>query len=822
MKFNRMFKFSLCALLLAASGSAFAEDDATLKEVLLKDKTTYVSWDDFVSVLNGTKPEVSETLTEALTTARNEYFGVDGTWNNPKLPGARKDSIDAVQRYRTAKSNYDIANGNNQDWTAQLTQLNNQPSQPIKWLKDAYDAAVIFNDALDYYYENEKDKTNPPVIYYKLSGTASTAKRYLTISFLDPNETGYTSLKPSEFENQVIEDNSISVYGVYIYLGKDGDKFNYGKQISEDQDATGRLKVSYTPGNLIDNKYTSGKGVILTNAVDALSDLIKSGEYDTNAKLKQELLANLATLTANAKDSEGNPVLVDGKPITQLKYLYNLYLEAETAKDEKAEAAVAALKNLQSKEGEYNAALAAMADNYDEVTLNANVTATTPIAKAFTGSIDANGNIITIQLPAGTTYLFSNFANGHLENAIVNGKFAARGSFVNTAVWRGSDGTYYNADGNIGNIVNIGELAYKVRSNEFFSADIDGNKLVKWSEDSQVYDITLYQPNATTQFYTNIENGVFVNNPISEVSANAFYVSKTNDFGDIANVIVGNVCENVVIKDKESFYCPFDITAKNVTLNRSLNAGYNTVCLPFEMTYTNMGLGANDLLCKYDKETTTKFWFTKTQTVDANTPALIYLAEAKPTTTLIGVTIKKTENQIVNFEGAVDDKSQACGLFKNVTADDIRGGSNAVKVYGLQGGAAQQDPNNPSATFNPAGKANFAAFRMVIVSELAATQAEQGQPLTTRGIGVVDEKGIEINVGGGLAAVEIVDMESASLDIKAGNGEIIITTDANYGTQTVYSLDGKAVATVNVVEGTNTVNVPSGFYVVMGQKVLVK
>ena len=416
--------------------------------------------------------------------------------------------------------------------------------------------------------------------------------------------------------------------------------------------------------------------------------------------------------------------------------------------------------------------------------------------------------------------MFSNFRNAHLANAIINGRFAQNGAFNHVAVWRGTNGTYYDEDGvAVGTINNIGQLAYQVRDLEFFGANIADKKLVAWSTDSKVYDITAYQTDATTQFYTNIADNKFVNNPLSDLPVNTFYESKTNDFGNIANVIYNKTCANVEINDKNAFYCPFDITATNVTIKgRSLNKGYNTVCMPFELNRQKLGLGADDLLCVFDVETAEKFWFTKVAgTIAANTPALIYLNEAISELSLSGVTIKQTEaDQLVEYEGSANDKSAAYGLFKNATADEIRGASQAAKVYGLQGG------NTDNPKFNPAGTANFGAFRMVIASEIAGEQAAMGAPLAARSIGIVDEKGIEINVGGNLSGVEIVDMEASALDVKGGQGEIIITTDANYGLQTVYSIDGKAVATVEVVEGTNTVNVQSGLYIVMGQKVMVK
>lgn len=788
---KKTLKFALCALLLSAAGSAYADGPVTLK-----DGNTTVSWDDFVAVLNGTtSSSVSDT---EVKNAQEAYYGVDGSLKTPTnmangKPSARKDSIDKAAELVTAKSNYETADKNLSKWQSQLAVLSTE-KVTYGWLTGIYQKAQSFETAFDagsasssadFYYIVKKDGWGDNVIYISFTG--------------DPDDgQTWTSATPKAFMDYL--KTQTVFYALYVYMG---DEY---KQVTKNDD---NLKVS---------SFTSSTSMryLVQYAVAAIKTLTTQDDfkYDPNAAKRKELQDNINSLTTEDPENDDK---------TQLDVLYENYETAQTNADNAKAAAITALLNLQAAEKAYAAAAASALTNYDEVTLTGDVTATVAVTKPYSGHINAGGNVITINLTEGTLF-GTNFKNATLENAIINGSFATgttANNYSNVAAWRGTTGVYYDSDnGTSGTISNIGELAFKYRDLQFFSADIfvdeNGGKLVKWSKDNQVYDITLYQTDATTQFYTNLNNGKFVNNPVSEVSPNAFYESKTNDFGNIANVIVGKTCANVVIEDKQSFYCPFDITATNVTLNRKLNAGYNTVCLPFEMTPTNMGLGTSDLLCTYDKETPDKFWFNKTNKVDANTPALVYLANAKELTTLSGVTIKETDkSQLVNYEGATDDPSQACGLFNNTTADDIRGASKTIKVYGLQGG------NTSDPKFNPAGTATFGAFRMVIVSEIAAAEAEQGLPQRVRGIAVVDEKGIEINPGE-VSGVEIIDMESSSLTVTPGRGEIIITTDANYGMQTVYTMDGKTVATVNVVEGINTVNVPSGIYVVMGQKVMVE
>lgn len=852
---KKTLKFTLCALLLSAVGSAFAAGEEVTpeetSEVTLKNGSG-ISWEDFVANLNNPANIKGEADSTALYNARVAYLGVD--YPAVKTGGARGDSISKAETYTSYKTRYENAekqlSANNisltqltaqstkkgrelTQWTDSLATLKALPKEVPTWLNTAYQGATKFANA---YNEVIGADMSATIWYTYTKNSKGAVTLYVAFGETEPsNKPGtndWNEVTQGDFFDAITtlaaSTTSKKIASLSVYFGEE-----YGK-IMDPENPSSQLYYPYL-------SFAYDTETIANQILAAVTNVYNDDKYKTTAKPTEIAEVN-SKISQVRKDLEDIDESIDevhaeidaytklqtGQNQTvQDQYLsayttaqsnYNTAVTEANLKREAFRSAITAYATAQ-KEAAANAL-----GNYDEVILNADITAATSFINAYSGRINANNHVITINIPNNAA-LFSNFRNGHLENAIINGVFATGGEYFNVAAWRGANGIYYDDNGNNGGtITNIGKLAYDNRDLMFFSADIANKKLVKWDENSQVYDITLYQPNATTQFYTNISGSTFVNNPIaaSEISGNAFYESKTDDFGDIANVIVDKTCANVVIKDKESFYCPFDITATKVTLSRNLNAGFNTVCLPFEMTYTNMGLGANDLLCTYDKETTDKFWFSKTTEVAANTPALIYLETGNNgSTSLSGVTIKQTESQLVNFEGSTDDKSQACGLFKNTTAESIRGGSQAIKVYGLQGGSSVTNPDDPSgAKFNPAGNATFGAFRMVIVSELAAEQAEQGQPLRARGIGVVDEKGIEINFGD-LSVVEIIDMESSSLTVTPGHGEIIITTDANYGMQTVYTMDGKAVAKVNVVEGTNTVNVPSGIYVVMGQKVMV-
>ncbi|MDE7407926.1 MAG: hypothetical protein K2M76_05845, partial [Muribaculaceae bacterium] len=70
--------------------------------------------------------------------------------------------------------------------------------------------------------------------------------------------------------------------------------------------------------------------------------------------------------------------------------------------------------------------------------------------------------------------------------------------------------------------------------------------------------------------------------------------------------------------------------------------------------------------------------------------------------------------------------------------------------------------------------------------------------------------------------IDNVELEGAMLDVVGAQGEIIITTEADYGKVEIYTVNGSVATVANVMAGTTTVNVPSGIYIVMGKKVMVK
>ena len=620
--------------------------------------------------------------------------------------------------------------------------------------------------------------------------------------------------------------NGKKVDNVYIDCGKnEAGEYNY-------KGADGRLVVT----------YGASLATLANNAATALQALTKDEDYTTFAnqadRTKYEteldnLTKDINNLTTSIKNYTETLIdREDGSKSTDQQYYKSLYESAKKAK-EAADADVTAKKeDVSAKEADvvtkkskldaaqkaYDDAVAAgktnALENYKTVTLIGDVTANTAI-KDYNGTIHGEGHVIT--LGEGVTSLFGTF-RGTMGNAAVNGRiFQAQNgsSFTNVAYWAGNAGAFYDEGSSRTNVNgSLGELGFVAR--DYFGVDFDNNALAGLTDNSKVYGITVYEPNSSVHHYVQTrENGKFYTESKTElvIPENRFAKSETLDLkgqGYTNLIFSDGTCEEAVIKDRKIFYCPEDITAAKVTFDRQFTAGNNAVCLPFELNYN---LNSNiQALCKYDKETSVKFWFKKVESpIFANTPVLLVAKEAFTLDNLTDIAIKKTDSsQIVMDDGDTEDPSKAYGLFKTAGREEFQGGaSEAHKVYGLK----------PDGKFSPASdKATFPAFRMVLYSNLAQESGELAAP---RRIGILDEKGVEIT-DDLTTGVESVSSETSGLSVAAGSGEIIITSDADYGRVAVYTLDGRVATVAEVMAGTTTVGIESGLYIVMGKKVLVK
>ncbi len=489
--------------------------------------------------------------------------------------------------------------------------------------------------------------------------------------------------------------------------------------------------------------------------------------------------------------------------------------KVETAQSEFNEAD-AALKSAQDASNAN--ALAALKAAYQNVTLTADITVEESIGSTYnyTGTINGRGHVINLASGVNLCHEFS----GTLNKVAINGTLAdiiTTTRLYDVAVWTGSTGRYYDDSAAKTDKLTFSQVGYAAR--EYFGVNFTDKQLVALADDTKVYNLTVYTPTSTDKnqyVVINKDNTLSDAKGAFTIPVNMFAQSADPDIAGkgLANVYYGenNECDLVKITDKTSFYCPAELhSAKVDYTSRTFKAGKNSVCVPFDLNPSDFPEGTS--ICRYDTEENGKFWFTYVQeTIPANTPALVILPEGAADFTLDiidGTTILATdESQIMQ-----DKNSLAYGLFKNANPGEILGEHMAYQIYAL----------TKKGTFAYAGdNVALPALRMVIYTPIATPAGPMSAP---REIRIHDENGIDITdevIRGDHSGIDDVNSDASELSIVGGKGEITINADADYGKVDVYSVDGRKVAVVDVVPGTNSVNVNGGLYIVMGKKVLVK
>lgn len=488
------------------------------------------------------------------------------------------------------------------------------------------------------------------------------------------------------------------------------------------------------------------------------------------------------------------------------------YESAQQSYNDAVAAAAVAKANLDAAQAKANEA--AFAQVYNNVALEGDVTADTAI-KSYAGNFNGNGHIITLQ---GITDLFTSFDGTLTDVAVNNGRFysvkGTNAKLGTAAYWNGTQGVYVDANQKSTESSDLGQLGFVARDTKF-GVDLKNKAFVAAKDAvSPVYSITTYRAKETpASCYAQLTaDDTFITymNPTGfKVEANHFVKSETTDLDQIPNVFYPDgTCKNVVVEDKSTFFCPQDINAEKVQFTREFTAGQNTVCVPFELSKDiDSHITA---VSSYDRETPDKFYFTVVEgVIPANTPAILVADADFTMPVLTDVQLKATPDaQKVADEGATDDPSVSYGTFKKMGRGEFAGESQNYKVYGL---------STKDWKFHPAGEnATFPAFRMVIYSDQTTRDNVAPRRIAFRnefGDDITDE--IESSIKGVSAA-------SSELSVVGGKGEIIITAEANQGEVAIYGVDGKLIEVADVTEGTTTVKVQTGVYVVLGKKVMVK
>lgn len=764
-------KYAKCTLVaaavLAANVSAFAQ-------VKLNGIDEELSWADFVAAVN--TPSKASTIvpeTTELTNAKTAY--------NAAVE-AQKKAADDVDAKETAVADAQTAYNNGVNTLNNLVAKRDaiKPDTERKnydWFTENKNAYTAFEDA----YTLETPGEKPQIWYYVAPSTRGAGTLY--VSFLDPKT--YTvggntleAVNQQKFYDDVVSKEDVKFGSVRVYLGTEYNGTLQGT-VANKADVLTVIGTLFTTAASQDAFMTTGPTKAYQDANDAVDK-----QTAANDTLLTKLNNAQTDLTAAQK-----ALTAANNDVTSTK------------------------ATLDAAQASYDQTVSAALNN---VTLTKDIEAASTVTAAYAGTINAGNHILTA--PANGS-LFTRFT-GELSNAAVNGAFATNFSgahFANVASWNNGNGAYYDEQNNRTAYTDIAEFGYAIRKN--YGVDFNGS-IVAATLNTVVYKLTVAEVNSTSTQYVQYNNGFSTPNGAYTLPANRFAQSATTDIKDlkIANVYYGtnNDCASVVITDGQDFFCPVDVNAASITYNREFKKGMNSVCLPFAVETTDFtGVTA---LSTYDREADDKFWFNGVAgEVKANTPVLVICGEngGSLNMTTTGGVVKKTDASQIAKGATASNGSTSYGTFKRVSADEFNGAFNASTIYGLQGGEF-----HPAAV-NGANAATFPAFRMVVASATAATNA------APRYVGIVDEFGVDIteNLLGSdnnnVAAIDGVEVTEA-MSIVGGFGVITFTSAEDYGYVNVYSLDGKVAAAAEVVAGTTTVNVAKGLYIVEGQKVLVK
>ena len=112
------------------------------------------------------------------------------------------------------------------------------------------------------------------------------------------------------------------------------------------------------------------------------------------------------------------------------------------------------------------------------------------------------------------------------------------------------------------------------------------------------------------------------------------------------NVVKDGTCANLVLDDTKSFMVNEDFQAANVTLKRSVNAGYNTMCLPFWVSKDDMKAASiatyKEIVDKEDNNSVVTF--EKADHIEANVPFVANYNEAVTEFTFTDKGVVNTNN----------------------------------------------------------------------------------------------------------------------------------------------------------------------------------
>ena len=226
------------------------------------------------------------------------------------------------------------------------------------------------------------------------------------------------------------------------------------------------------------------------------------------------------------------------------------------------------------------------------------------------------------------------------------------------------------------------------------------------------------------------------------------------------NVVKDGKCAKLVLDDTKSFMVNEDFQAEKVTLKRSVNAGYNTMCLPFWVSKDDMNAASiatyKEIVDKEDNNSVVTF--EKADHIEANVPFVANYNEAVTEFTFTDKGVVNTNNGLgTTFVGTY-------------TPGNVEGKYNLASDCTFKKGDAE-------ATTNAFG---------------AYLELPEGYEAKTLSLGYTD---------GELAGIESITTSFGNKDVK------------------VYSLQGNQIA---IASSMSELHLSNGIYIINNKKVVIK
>ncbi len=247
---------------------------------------------------------------------------------------------------------------------------------------------------------------------------------------------------------------------------------------------------------------------------------------------------------------------------------------------------------------------------------------------------------------------------------------------------------FYDESGNLVYIASQTEftipetLASSVDHSKTIIALTDGTTMPLYdANDPDIYLMTIHHGNGkTTTRYTKGADDAMLDGTRDGKNAVAM-IEDDNVPESLAatnNVAVNGVVRHLVLTDKVDFKLPADYTAKNITYKeRYLYEGWNTLCLPFAITKSDLGEGAKIEVLDQAETSEDILYFVEVDGVAAGQPCLVWMPGENASWSY-----EKGNDGGISFKGSPDIEAEGFYMNGNFKKENIGAGHYKLNTAG--------------------------------------------------------------------------------------------------------------------------------------------